>query len=652
MPWARRIAVVVAVLTALHVVVAVGFATQASTGTAWGSVGLGLAVVPACSALSILIVRRPDGAVVGDLLGLLALTISHVVAKEAWLQWLGTSGRPEQQAWLVAVTAENAWWVLGSFSLLLLYFPDGRLPSRRWVWVPPALVLCVVSVQTYGAFDPGPYRPPVQHLEHPFGDPPVAIDLLSALFFPMLGLFVACAVSLLLRYRRSDRVRRQQIKWLALTGIGLPLYPLLCGLEILVWGHPLWFSTTIGLASLVATPIAAGIAVLRYDLFDVDKALAFAVTWSVLTTLLLGTYAVVSSIVGVAVGRDSTAGAALGTAAAAVALLPALRTVRGAVDARLYPLRRAALTAVDELHRQVSAGQARPEELESRLRGALRDPTLRVGFRVPGGGACLDESGSPVPAADGVAVLLDGERTGVVVPGSGPASAELLSEVAGRCSTLVEVVRLRAQVADALRKAESSRTRLVEIGYEERRRMERDLHDGAQQRLVSLGMNLRLAQRHLDDGSVDVDELLDASVAELATAVVELRQIAHGLRPSSLDDGLPAALSNLVRSVPMAVDMDVDDGPLTDAVATTAYYIASEAITNAVKHAQATKIILQVVRRDGLLLVRVTDDGRGGANLGVRSGLSDRVAALGGSLRVASPDGQGTEVEATLPCAS
>ena len=182
--------------------------------------------------------------------------------------------------------------------------------------------------------------------------------------------------------------------------------------------------------------------------------------------------------------------------------------------------------------------------------------------------------------------------------------------------------------------------------------MERDLHDGAQQRLVSLGMQLRLAQRHLDDGTVDVDELLDESVAELGTAVAELRQIAHGLRPSSLDDGLPAALSNLVRSLPMTVDMDVDDGPLPDAVATTAYYVASEAIANAVKHAEATRIELRVVRRDGHLLVRVTDDGCGGARLGLRSGLADRVAALGGSLSVASPVGRGTEVEAALPCAS
>jgi signal transduction histidine kinase len=397
--------------------------------------------------------------------------------------------------------------------------------------------------------------------------------------------------------------------------------------------------------------VAAAIAVLRHDLYDVDKALGLAVTWGVVTTLLLGVYASVSSMAGVLIGQDSKAGVATGTAVAALLLLPALRLVRRAVDARLYPLRRAALAAVDGLHRDVSVGRARPEQLQDVLREALRDRGLRVGFRLPGSAAYLDADGEPVPA-DGVWVRQDAEATGVLVPGSGPASAELLREVADRCSTLVEVVRLRSEVAVALHEAQSSRARLVEIGYAERRRMERDLHDGAQQRLVSLGMQLRLAQRHLDDGTVDVDQLLDGSVAELGTAVAELRQIAHGLRPSSLDDGLPAALANLVRSLPLTVDMAVDDRPLPDAVATTAYFVASEAITNAVKHAEASRIVLQVVRRADRLLVRVTDDGCGGARLGLRSGLVDRVAALGGSLHVASPEGHGTQVEATLPCAS
>ena len=275
----------------------------------------------------------------------------------------------------------------------------------------------------------------------------------------------------------------------------MPLYPLLCLLEIVIWGEPLWFSAAIGLASLVATPVAAAIAVLRHDLYDVDKALGarrhvgaghraaarrlrrpcrrWPGCWS-------------AALPGRRRGRHRGGGAA-----------PAARGARRtpAVDARLYPLRRAALAAVDDLHREVSAGRARPEQLEDVLRDALRDPGLRVGFRVAGSGVLPRRGRASRSPADGVPVRQDDEQTGVLVPGSGPASAELLREVADRCSTLVEVVRLRSEVAQALREAQSSRTRLVEIGYEERRRMERDLHDGAQQRLVSLGMQLRLAQR-------------------------------------------------------------------------------------------------------------------------------------------------------------
>ena len=205
------------------------------------------------------------------------------------------------------------------------------------------------------------------------------------------------------------------IEAVTLAGIGMPLYPLLCLLEILIWGEAFWISAAVGIASLVATPVAAGIAVLRHDLYDVDKALALAVTWGLLTALLLAVYAAVSSIAGLLVGRDSHAGVAVGTAAAALVLLPGLRVVRRAIDARTYPLRRAALAAVDDLHREVSAGRARPEGLQKVLREALRDPGLRVGFRVPGSQTYLDADGEPVPA-DGVAVVLDDEQTGVARP--------------------------------------------------------------------------------------------------------------------------------------------------------------------------------------------------------------------------------------------
>ncbi len=228
------------------------------TRSSWVAVALALVVAAPATGLSFLVTGRPDGAVVGVLLGVLALAVAHVVAKETWLEWLAADGDPRRWAWLVAVTAENAWWVLAAFGLLLLYFPDGRLPSPRWRLVPAALVVCTAATQAYGAVEDAPFRPPLEDLRAPVRTPPAVARDRRPLFFPMLSLFLACTASLVLRYRRADAVQRQQIKWLALAGVGMPLYPLLCLLEILIWGQPFWVSAAIGVASLVATPVAAG----------------------------------------------------------------------------------------------------------------------------------------------------------------------------------------------------------------------------------------------------------------------------------------------------------------------------------------------------------------------------------------------------------
>jgi signal transduction histidine kinase len=337
-----------------------------------------------------------------------------------------------------------------------------------------------------------------------------------------------------------------------------------------------------------------------------------------------------------------------------VALSPLRRGLQRRVDRRLYPLRERALSALDELHRSVHAGRARPEQLAERLRDALRDPALRVGYLIPGEWGLVDEAGAPLDPAGSVPVVLGGARIGALLPGLPSLSPQLLREVAASCATLVEVVRLRLELTAALREVESSRARLVHAGDEERRRLERDLHDGAQQRLVSLGMALRLAQRHLDDGRADMAGLIDQAVAELGTAVAELRQIAHGLRPSSLDDGLHAALAAITQHVPIPVALDVGPELLPDDVATTVYYVASEAIANAVKHADASRIDVRIARWNGNVEVRIADDGRGGAILATGSGLaglSDRVSAVGGALALASEAGRGTVVDAVVPCA-
>jgi signal transduction histidine kinase len=214
--------------------------------------------------------------------------------------------------------------------------------------------------------------------------------------------------------------------------------------------------------------------------------------------------------------------------------------------------------------------------------------------------------------------------------------------VGRRAALLVEMARLRLEVS-------ASRARLQLAGYEERKRVERDLHDGAQQRLVALGMRLRHAQR---DSGTDVNKLIDGAVNELGHAVEDLRAIAQGLRPSGLDDGLAAALAGLSEGypIPLTIDVaDLDDTP--EDVALTAYFVACEALTNSAKHSRAREVCVQVRRTGKDLWMCVRDDGRGGASTSGSglSGLRDRVAASGGELRLISTEA-GTTVEAVLPC--
>jgi signal transduction histidine kinase len=655
MGWSRRLALATSLLTGAGLVFAIVLAVRAPVAGALINLGIGLAAAPASAVLGVIIARRRQRNIVGLLLTLVGLTVALTASRDVgW--WYLAERRPEKLPsldWLAALTDQSATWIFVAVALLLLYFPDGKLPGPRWRWIPPTLIICGAIDHIGTSFEPGPFREPLQDIPRPWAALPIPLRLtVLVAFVGLLVLVLVCAASLVVRFRRSDQARQAQIKWMALAGMAIPLYPLGCLLEIMLWGRPLWMSAAIGIAGLVGIPAATAVAMLRHDLYDIDKALAGTVTYGLVSAVLVGVYAVSSVVGGVLFGRDSAVAAAAATAVCAVALSPLRTRLQHGVDRRLYPMRRAALAAVEALSRDTRIGQARPEQLEGLLRTALRDPALRIGYQVPGTDGYLDTDGGRVEPFGAVPVELGGREIGVIRPGSGAVRPELVRQIAGAAATLVEVVRLRLEVARALREVESSRARLVQVGYEERRKLERDLHDGAQQRLVSLGMAFRLAQRHLGDGSVDVNGLLDQGVAELGTALAELRRIAYGLRPGRLDDGLDAALTELVRTVPITVDLDICADRLPDDVATTAYYVVSEAITNAVKHATADRIALRVARSDGRLLVSVSDDGCGGATLSTRSGITDRVAALGGTLRVHSPLGSGTTVEAVLPCAS
>jgi signal transduction histidine kinase len=218
----------------------------------------------------------------------------------------------------------------------------------------------------------------------------------------------------------------------------------------------------------------------------------------------------------------------------------------------------------------------------------------------------------------------------------------------------VENVRLDAELQARLDELRESRARIVEAGYAERRRVERDLHDGAQQRLVALALDLRRVRMELDRDPAAAAELLEAASRELTAATEELRELARGIHPPVLTDrGLVAALEALAKRAPLPVRVEAPGtGRAPDAVEAAAYFVASEALTNVARHARAEQAVVRVARPDGLLRLEVEDDGVGGADLAAGSGLrglADRVGALDGTLELESAGGRGTVVRATLP---
>jgi signal transduction histidine kinase len=200
---------------------------------------------------------------------------------------------------------------------------------------------------------------------------------------------------------------------------------------------------------------------------------------------------------------------------------------------------------------------------------------------------------------------------------------------------------------------EASRQRIVAAGDDARRKLERNLHDGAQQRLVSISLSLRLAQGRLEKDPAGAQEVLEASREELARALEELRELARGIHPAVLTDrGLEAALESLASRAPLPVEIDGPRASLPAPVEAAAYYVVSEALANVTKYAQASSVKVTVEQANGYALIEVADDGVGGADprrgSGLR-GLADRVASLNGKLAIDSPPGAGTRVRAEIP---
>jgi signal transduction histidine kinase len=606
--------------------------------------------------------RRPRNAV-GAVLALLgaAATIDLVAAVWAAAASVGDVGGA---GWAVALLQGT--WVLFFLALawLALLFPDGRPPSPRWRAPVAVAPVAVVLILAGGLLAPETFDAPYAAVAHPVATLPAptagALRLVGLLL--LLGTLVLAAAAIAVRARRATGVERLQMKWLAVAAPLVPLAVAAALIEALVTGDVGVVGAVALWLCILALPAAVSVAMLRHGLYDVDRLISRTLAWALLTILLAALFAAVALTVALGVGGRSAVGTGVAALAIAAAFGPLRRRLQRALDRRFDRDAFHAVASVEAFTRELRDGRAEPDGIEEVLRRALGDPGLRLFVWLPDGETHVDMAGASHPAleaGDGRSrtVVRRGEQAVAVVEHDARLDARprLVADVLRAAALPLEVARLGGEVRRRLAEVRESRIRIVRAGYEERRRLERDLHDGAQQGLVALGMKLRRLQRRLAGADPDAGAALDEAVDELGRTVVELREIARGLRPGALDGGLRPALDELARRTPIAMRVDAPVDLVSDEVQIAAYYVACEAVANAVKHAGANRIVVQAHREDGALRVSVADDGVGGAVSvagGGLAGLADRVAAHGGSLQLESPPGAGTRVEVVLPCAS
>jgi signal transduction histidine kinase len=325
----------------------------------------------------------------------------------------------------------------------------------------------------------------------------------------------------------------------------------------------------------------------------------------------------------------------------------------GLLDARL------ARSRVGDLILELHSDPA-PADLKDALALTLRDPSLDFAYWLPDFGTYVDLEGRSVVLPN------DEARTATLIDRKGAHVAalihdrtlddepQLLEAVGAAAGIALENGRLQAELRARLEELRGSRVRVIEAGQRERQRLERDLHDGAQQRLIALSLQLSLLEKRLVDRP-DATEPLDNARREIALSLEELRDVARGIHPAVLTGhGLEVALESIAACAPLLVRLNVDvNGRLPEHVEVAAYYVVAESLTNVAKHSGSEDSVVTVRREGDTVIVEVVDSGRGGADTergsGIR-GLADRVEALGGRLRVWSPLEGGTRVEAEIPC--
>jgi signal transduction histidine kinase len=550
---------------------------------------------------------------------------------------------------LVATLSDSSfvWWFV-FLALVLQFTPPKRPQGQLAIWLPRVTVAAGVVFQVTALLRSKPLDPPLEEFVSPLAIHSLAgpIGVLATVsIFLVGGCLLASVFALVAAWRRSTGDSRRQLLWLAAGAA--PVAPAVVAAFALSRADQYELVAAILGMAIVSLVLGAGFSVLRYRLYDVERVVAESAAYAIASVAIVAIYVAVVVVTSRSTPIDGSsppatiAATLAGVAVGRASYVWALRAVSRRVN-------RTRFEAVET----VRSGLARStSDLDDLMVSALGDG-VRLVYPLPDGGWVTSRGHGVEPRGSWADVGWHGTVIARLEFDPERQEREVVEAVARSAAPEIDNVALRAQLAQQVQAVTESRARLETAHLRERRRIERDLHDGAQQRLLALAMELQSAQLHGDPDRMRA--ALDEGAESARAAVRELRDLANGLHPAALaDGGLVAALDDMARHSPVPLRVQVDTGRLDPGMEFTAWSVIGEAVVNAQKHAAAHAIEVDVQRRNGDLRLRVHDDGHGGANPdgpGLR-GLRDRVEAARGRLTVTS-EGTGTTVEAVLPCAS
>ena len=641
----------------------------------------GILLVATCAVIGALAISRQPRNLVGWLfLAVAAVNVLQDVGIELAIFMYRHAGPQPAVQWLAWLNDREWILIIGPlFVLLPLLFPDGRPPSRRWRGVGWLAVSLIFFLAVALAIAPG--RLQTVPLQNPAG-----IDAISSFASPLttslnvttIAVAFLCVSSLFFRYRRAGGDERQQVKWFGLGAL-LALMGLLGAWVAQALGSQL-LSLVVSVIGILAVPVGAAIGILRFRLFDIDIVISKAIVYGSLAVLISAVYAGLVAGVGQFAGTLGTpALSAIAAAIVALAFQPARRWLQHLANRLVYGQRATPYEVLSEFADQAAHAYSIDDALPHMAQivasgiGAERaEVWLRVGTELrnaacwpavgPAASCSIPMASNELPQfAPGESVfpvIHQGDLLGAIVvqpPASDPITAEkekLIANLAAQAGLVLRNVRLLEDIR-------ASRQRIITAQDAAARRLERDIHDGAQQQLVALAIKTRLADSLVGQDDAELHEMLAEIMTDLQDTLRDLRDLARGIYPPLLADaGLVSALRAQATKSGLPVVIEADGVSRYPQEAETAvYFCALEALQNTSKYASATRITIRLSNSDDALAISVDDDGIGfdptatGYGTGIQ-GMRDRLAALGGQLRVTSAPGAGTRIEGRVPVAS